>query len=225
MIALADVKIRLNGLVEQANELEKTKYTGAKPFNTEMVNDEDYRLVRAASLSFIVSVFGKEHTYYTELERLMHGNYLYCTKAGRGILKAAKQEIDGGWIFKTKDIVSGEIFTDFLEMATYLLDNNYHQPAAVIVGSVLEQHLRHLCVKNGIATTTVGKDGKTVPNKAETMNTDLTKHAVYGKTDQKNVTAWLGIRNHAAHGEHTLYTKEQVELMEQGISNFLVRVT
>jgi hypothetical protein len=225
MIALADIKVRLQQLIDQADTLVGTKYIATVNHNhpnQEFVDDESYRLFRAVSLSFLVSAFGREHTFYEEFNKMVHGNYLFCAKTGRAILNAAKQELDGGWIFATKDVVSGEIFTDFLEMAEYLLSKNYFQPAAVLTGSVLEQHLRHLCTKNGIPIS-VNKDGKDVPNKAETMNTDLAKQNVYGKSDQKQVTAWLGIRNHAAHGEHTLYTKEQVVLMEQGVTNFLAR--
>ncbi len=35
-------------------------------------------------------------------------------------------------------------------MAEYLLKEGYKDPAAVITGSTLEEHLRKLCIKNGI---------------------------------------------------------------------------
>ncbi|AIY39887.1 hypothetical protein LT85_0727 [Collimonas arenae] len=41
--------------------------------------------------------------------------------------------------------------------------------------------------------------------------------------DQKSVTAWLDLRNKAAHGKYSEYTKEQVEVMCQGVVNFMAR--
>ena len=61
------------------------------------------------------------------------------------------------------------------------------------------------------------------PKKADVMNSDLTKEGVYPKTQQKQVTAWLGIRNDAAHGHYDKYTNDQVNLMLIGLTDFFVR--
>jgi hypothetical protein len=44
-----------------------------------------------------------------------------------------------------------------------------------------------------------------------------------GKTEAKDVTAWLGRRNDAAHGHHDLFTDEQVSLMIEGVRGFISR--
>ena len=49
------------------------------------------------------------------------------------------------------------------------------------------------------------------------------KAKVYEKLDQKNVTAWLDLRNKAAHGEYEKYGGPQVGLMIAGIRDFLTR--
>lgn len=138
-------------------------------------------------------------------------------------MKAAKQEIDGGWIFTIKGIISAEIFSDFLEMAEHLLTEGYKDPAAVMIGSVLEEHLRQLCLKNSITIERI-KDGKPIPKKADLINSELASASVYNKLDQKSITSWLDLRNKAAHGKYSEYTKEQVEFMYQGVSNFMMRV-
>ena len=38
---------------------------------------------------------------------------------------------------------------DFLDMAYHLLENDYKDASAVMIGSVLEEHLRQLCNKFG----------------------------------------------------------------------------
>lgn len=55
------------------------------------------------------------------------------------------------------------------------------------------------------------------------MNEDLGRADIYGKLDQKSVTAWLDLRNKAAHGKYAEYGKEQVALMVQGIRDFVTR--
>jgi hypothetical protein len=42
--------------------------------------------------------------------------------------------------------------------------------------------------------------------------------------DQKQVTAWLGLRNDAAHARYDNYTEHQVKDMLSGITNFMVRI-
>ena len=56
----------------------------------------------------------------------------------------------------------------------------------MIIGSVVEEHLRQLCTKHGIDVAIAGK-----PKRAEQLNNDLAGASVYSKLDQKNVTSWL----------------------------------
>jgi hypothetical protein len=55
------------------------------------------------------------------------------------------------------------------------------------------------------------------------MNTELAKAQAYSKNDQKQVTAWAGIRNEAAHGNYSNYTDGEVKLMLAGIRDFISR--
>ena len=59
--------------------------------------------------------------------------------------------------------------------------------------------------------------------KADTLNADLAKAGVYNKLEQKNVTAWLGLRNDAAHGHFQNYDASQVALLIQSVRDFLGR--
>jgi len=101
-------------------------------------------------------------------------------------------------------------------MADHLLENRYKDAAAVVAGSTLEAHLRQLAVKANIATDINGK-----PKKADGLNSELSAAAVYSKLDQKNVTAWLGLRNDAAHGNYSAYDEGQVRLLVQSVRHFI----
>ena len=106
-----------------------------------------------------------------------------------------------------------------MEMAKYHLSEGYKDAAAVIAGCVLEENLRKLCAKSTISDS----DAKGSPKKASVLNDELVKAGVYTKLEQKSVTAWLDLRNHAAHGHLDKYDAKQVELYMQGILDFLTR--
>ena len=135
-----------------------------------------------------------------------------------GILQALKADYEAGYLQSLEELVHADIFSDFLEMAGYLLSEGYKDPAAVLIGGVLEEHLRKLCDKNGIS-----KDVNNRPRKADALNADLAGKNALSKLDQKNVTAWLDLRNKAAHGRYTEYSREQVELFHQSVLDFLTR--
>jgi hypothetical protein len=55
------------------------------------------------------------------------------------------------------------------------------------------------------------------------MNAELVAAGAYSKLDQKNITAWLDLRNKAAHGQYDTYSKEQVMILIAGIRDFIAR--
>lgn len=216
-----DVKRRVHELITIAGQVLTTRRSG--DFGSS-VSSEQFTEFRAATLSFLKNTFGADHPFYVEFNKQAKEASPYDTEEGRGILKAVKQEIDGGWLFTVKGLVSAEIFSDFLEMAEYLLKEGYKDPAAVMTGSVLEEHIRQLCLRNSIPVETI-KDGKPNPKKADLMNSELASANIYNKLDQKSITSWLDLRNKAAHGKYSEYTKEQVDLMYLSVTNFISRTT
>jgi len=140
----------------------------------------------------------------------------------RGVVQSLLEDMEAGYTASLEELVHGEVFGDYLEMAQHLLDSGFKDAAAVIAGSTLEGHLRSLCRKASIDVhRNVG--GVIVAKKADAMNTELATAEVYGKLDQKNITAWLDLRNKAAHGEYADYAKEQVRLLIASVRDFLTR--
>jgi len=216
---------RIDELLEMANQIADTKIARRTSSITTQVfvNHGAFRGFRAAALSFLAQVFGPKHSYCVEFNEATPKHYFSCLSAGEHILKAARKEIEDGWLFKVKSLVSAEIFADFMEMAEHLLKEGYRDAAAVMIGGVLEEHLRTLCEKAGISVT-IEKNGKCVAKKADRLNHELAKEEVYNKLDMKQVTTWLGLRNQAAHGKYTEYSNEQVALLLQGVMDFMGRI-
>jgi hypothetical protein len=135
-----------------------------------------------------------------------------------GVLKALKEDVNEGWLQTVEELVHADTFSDLLEQARELNSKGYKDAAAVIAGTVLESHLRLLCDKNSIPTSLQAGRYKT----ADSMNTELAKTGVYNQLQQKQVTAWLGIRNAAAHGKYSQYTAADVVSLISGVEQFII---
>lgn len=211
---------RVDQIISQGEEVLSTRKS-SKGFG-DYVDSGKMKGFRSALLSFIERLYGKEHTFYNEVSKELNDTRPSNAEAGLSILHVIKDEVAGDWLLSIKELVSAEIFSDFIEMAQHLLSQKYKDPAAVIIGSVLEEHLRQLCVHNGIDIE-VESEERVVIKKADRLNNDLAKENVYSKLDQKAVTMWLDLRNKAAHGKYAEYEFSQVENMISGVIEFIKR--
>jgi hypothetical protein len=191
-------------------------------YNVSRVDHAEMKSFRSISLSFILDMYDGSHPYYKEFDEEVTDSYFDEVDLGVQIIQNIKSEIENGYLNSIKNLVSSEIFNDFLEMAEHLLDNDYKDPAAVMIGSVLEEHLRQMCIKYQLPII-IEKDGKSLNIKTNQLNTDLAKKGVYNKLEQKNVLANLDLRNKAAHGHYKEYDKVQVRAMLDFVVNFLIR--
>lgn len=179
---------------------------------------------RSASLSFIERIYGSSHPHFSEVKEGADGSRPSDAEKCIAVLRAMRSEIEGGWLFSIKGLITAEVFADFIEMAEHLLDAGYKDPAAVMCGGVLEEHLRQLCLKHKIETVIL-RDGKEVPKKADTLNADLARAEIYTKLDQKMIIGWLDLRNKAAHGQYDEYTADQVKNLLSSVVEFTARVS
>ncbi len=221
---VADLLKRADELVAHGQEVIATTYRDEYSSSVRYVDQAAMAGFRSASLSFIQRVYGEAHPHFSEFKAQTTDIFLSNATRGISILNAIRSEIAGGWLFTLKGVVAAELFSDFLEMAEHLLSAGYKDPAAVMIGSVLEEHLRQLCLKRSV-NVEEDKNGRLVPRKADRLNADLAKAAIYTKLDQKVVTAWLDLRNKAAHGQYREYNQDQVRQLLQGVTEFMVRVS
>lgn len=134
------------------------------------------------------------------------------------IATALRDDLQAGWLATVVELVHADTYSDFLGMAETLLDGGYKDAAAVIAGTSLEVHIRSLCGKNSVPIDANGR-----PKKADVMNADLKKAGAYSALEQKNVTAWLHLRNSAAHGNYSDYDPKDVAHLIRGIRDFVVK--
>src|SRR4051812_7756631 len=102
-------------------------------------------------LNLLGKVFGKDSDHYANFKVIHALTEDYSpVKRGLGIMMAAKDDYENGYLFNTRAIIQAEVFDEFLDQACELLQAGYYQPAAVVAGAVLEDGLRKLCVRRGI---------------------------------------------------------------------------
>lgn len=169
----------------------------------------------------ITRIAGENSAYMAELEAARATKHSIGSHAIRiaGIIRQLKQDLGDGYLSSTRELLHAETFADFLEMAAHLLSGGYKDAAAVIAGSSLEVHLRNLAAKHSLSVELNWK-----PKKADQLNSELASASAYSKLDQKNVTAWLDLRNKAAHGHYQEYSITQVELLVSQIRDFMTRI-
>lgn len=185
----------------------------------------DRQALVSGAIAAIHRISGQESTYSKEVERILKlHKYIHDhTSPIMGVVKALLNDLKAGFIRTLIEIVHSDIFGDFLEKAQHLCDSGYKDAAAVIVGSTLESHIRELCIKTGIPIEVAKPNGDVVSKKTDQMNSELAAAGTYSKLDQKSVTAWLDLRNKAAHGRYGEYMQEQVSIMVAGVRDFITR--
>ena len=179
------------------------------------------RDLQTRCVAAVERVVGRHSSYFEKIREIekIYANLYDQVPEQVAVVNALLSDIEKGNLRSLEEIIRADLFADYLEMATHLAENGYKDPAAVLAGSTLEAHLRNLCGKHGVAT--MSGTGKL--KKADTLNADLKKAGVYNQLDQKDVTAWLDIRNKAAHGEFDEYTLERVEMLINSLRDFIKR--
>lgn len=212
MTELDKITKRLDELIAMGESLLRTQYESNSFY---WVQQDLFSEWRAGALSFLVAVFGKDSTHFAELTSRCMVNRHSMAIEGQGILKAAKADLDGGYLKKIEDLVSADVFSDFLEMAGYLLEQGYKDPAASLIGAVLEDGLRRMARARNITVNS--------HDSISSLNKRLSEVSVYNRMVQRQVDVWNELRNNADHGHFDQYQGADVKRMLDGVRSFLAQ--
>jgi hypothetical protein len=209
------ILLRFNELIDMGQRVLNTKYDLGSFVGDSCVDSELTSQWVTSVQNFINQVFGKDSIYLENINNKITGIYITYSPVVliQGVLKAAKDDYENNHIYNLKTLIEAEVFDDFLEQAEYLLSVGYYQPSTVIVGAVLEDSLRKLCIKNNIVLEDKPKMDK--------MNADLAKRGFYNKLVQKQITTFADLRNKAAHGKWDEFSIDDVKAFISWIRNFM----
>jgi hypothetical protein len=101
---------RLNQLIELGERVLSTRHSPPSFLNaSDRVNDDPFYQWKAGSLSFLENVFGEGSTHFRGFqESCKHAAYPSALQ-GQSILKAAKEDLEGGYLSKDATKESSEI--------------------------------------------------------------------------------------------------------------------
>ena len=210
---------RLDKLINQGEVIRHTaKFPGMPDlFSTHpvrmIVDSGGFAQWRVGCRSLLNSILGVGDIYLHEFQEFCKGAYIDDTEKGLGVLRALRDDIEGGYLQKVETLVSASVFSDFLGMADHLLDNGYKDPAASLIGAVLEDGLRRICANNGITLKT--------KEDISSLNQKLAQNHVYNPLQQKQIQVWNDIRNNADHCHFDQYKSDNVKDMLEGVQKFL----
>ena len=206
---------RLDALIEKGNQvLQTSRPNPPNHIGPTRVDGSLYNEWRSQSLTLIADLLGQDHTYFRSFqEQVGSHSYTQHARAGVGIVRALREDVANGYLVSVSNLVSAEIFTDFLEMARHLLENGYKDPAASLGGAVLEDGLRRLASNYGLKI----RDREDISS----LNSKCAQKSIYTRLTQKKIQVWTEVRNHADHGQFTNYTASDVRTMLEGVASFL----
>ena len=139
---------------------------------------------RAAGLMLLKSLYPQGGPVLTDFDR--HTNDRRTLEnywKAQAVISAVREEVDRGWFYETRALIAADVFSDFMEMAKYLLNENYDTSAAVLVGCTLEGHLRTLASRHNVDIHFPSGNRVGDPRSADSLNQDLYVKTAYSKQD------------------------------------------
>lgn len=201
------------------SEAAKLRHTAAQG-DTPAVRASTVRPVAAASLEFL-----RQHAAGTQFLQSAEEVFHRDAPQFAGPALTGVASILEGWASFVEDGMAEilpfpvgariEAANDLLEQVQQLLDDRGFHPAASIMlaGAALEEFLRSLIAVTGVTVT--GKLGINAYASALRTGDHISAQ------DMKDITAWAGTRNEAAHGQFGDLSRERAQLMVGGINLFV----
>ncbi len=215
------ISVLLDDLVSKGNNIVLMAQRAQRTLDAQEVSQVSTWVSKGASL--VSSLCTKNSPYIQMYNNALaspsfytiHSNH--CAHLGviKGIIESVKQDYENG-ILNLDSRITSEVFGDFTEMADYLIEQKLKDPAATILGAVLEDALRKLAVNNDIPLENDKGFAKTI----EPLNKDLYTANVYDRQILKQVTSWAETRNNAAHGHFDKFDLDQVKMMRLFVEKF-----
>ncbi len=171
---------------------------------------------RSGAEYLLVEIVGKKNPYYerfVEASRKDRNAYAPLVESCIAIMEAVLTDFLSGRLRSFRNVVEAEIFSDFIDMAEHILDNDYFVAAASLMGGVLERGLRSIADSNDVA---LGASGDLVA-----LNNRLAQKGIYNALRQKEVHYYIGIRNYAAHGNFDKFSADDARRMITGVRALL----
>ena len=179
--------------------------------------------LRARIFDILSRVGGANNTFLNQIQSASSTQLAFHYDVTVAVLSSFIAHLEDGLVggISPKYQAELDMVSELLEQANNLLINSKVHPAApaVLIGATLEEFLR----------TWVEEAGLSLGSKKANLDSYtklLRENELITKQDAKDITAWAGIRNDAAHGNWSeVGDKSRIKLMLEGVNLFIRQKT
>lgn len=175
---------------------------------------------KAAEIKNLInSVCGKNNPFYEAVDKIRFTAHFpdeQLNSIVSSFIRSIQNDLISNVSYERK--LKTTVVNDYLDQAEDILKRQEFHPAvaAFLIGASLEEFLRNWVIEQNLLV-----EGQKLS--IDTYATSLKKHELINKQDYKEITAWAGIRNDAAHGKWELVdNREKISIMLSGV-NILIR--
>jgi hypothetical protein len=169
------------------------------------VDARQFQAWRVRALSLLERTVGLNDPYTRSFVERCTDSWAHDAAAGVAIIESFRADVAAGYLTRFSNLVAASVFSDFFEMAEHLIQEGFKDPAASLIGAVLEDGLRTIATTNGVTVTKA--DG------LDSLNQKCTDAGVYGPLQRSQVNSARIVRNAADHGKFTEYSISDVSAM------------
>lgn len=197
----------------------RTQWVARYLGHLEIANPTTYVEIEAfkkweSNCNVLINLLGDLASPWKEMFNGEKSHTLLTTKSMIGGLKSINDSIDKGYLLKIEDLIFAEAFSNLIDQADYLFEQDFILAAGVISRAVLEEKLRNLCTNQEIE---LSKQRPTLSD----FNNELYKSKFYDKIEFKNIDFLSSIGNNAAHNQPI--KKEEISKMINGVKEILLK--
>lgn len=166
----------------------------------------------------ILQIAPPKSFYHAEMDRLAtHENLkggipLTVFEKVLGVLRSVRDEANSGLLAKLEYQVFATAFDDFLDHASSFHKSGKAKEAAVLVSSVLEDTVKRIAQKNGVAA-----GGASL----EPLIDQLVHAEVFTTVKAKRIKSYAGVRNSALHAEWDKLDLKDIGQAIEGVRELL----
>lgn len=209
MVPKKDVLQQLDRLIAEGQRLDGSYQLDGMGHYHSKLPPADFHAFSTSARSAIARITGTQSEFYAVLPDTLPAQVTF-THAGAsfvavftGALRAVRDAVDADLLVSLENRLRANVYDDLLDQADALLKAGYHVAAMVLIGGVLEDHLRKLCDARSLTWPGAGSLSK--------YNDVLYKANLYAKPVLSRIQGIAHLRNDAAHGKGAAVNVDDVE--------------
>lgn len=211
---------QLDALIAEGRRLDGSYAMVSMGTRESAIAEVEFQAFAAAARAAVDRISGKGSEFYAGLPTQIPDRIAVLGYGGSvvpvltGALIALRRAVEAGLLISLENRLRANVYDDFLVQADELLKANYHVAAMVLIGGVLEDHLKKLCIARSLAWSGNGSLSK--------YNDLLRDHpTAYDTSAWRRIQSIGDDRNKAAHGAGDKVKPDDVADHLQYVHRFL----